>query len=85
MNSRDSHKVVFLIERGQAEHQSPTIWWRGGGFASGLEYGGQWTEIADRALKFDSRDEAEALAKIKVHRFYRVTEHLFLDPQVDGS
>lgn len=66
---------VYLIERAQPERQFPTMWW-----THDLE----WTEDVNKATRFDTRIEAEAMLEkhsgIKgVHpAFGHVTEHVWM-------
>jgi len=76
-------KCVWLIERGQQENHSPTIWWRAAAWES-LPYAGQWTEDANQARHFLTADEAHHCALVHVKHFFRIVEHVFLKaaPQI---
>ena len=69
---------AWLIERGQSEGQVPTIWWRSSEWKSREPYLGQWTEDANEARKFSTKEDAERQARIDPGQFYRVTEHVWL-------
>jgi hypothetical protein len=69
---------VWLIERGQPEGQAPTLWWRGKE-QSGVPYMGLWTETAHEAVKFTSKETAEAFMASNYIRLCRATEHVFLN------
>lgn len=69
--------VVWLIERGQAQGQSPSVWWTGDA----------WTLEAIRAKRFSSKVECEQYATgnalltgiDSVHpRTWQATEHIFV-------
>ena len=47
-------ETAWLIERGQSMGQVPTVWY------SGEDYGEQWTTDANRALRYPSKEAAEA-------------------------
>lgn len=77
--SGQSAETWWLIERGQAEKQEPTIWWvQSAEYQSGVPYLGQWTEDANKASKFESAEQAETFARSGVGHLYRVTEHVFI-------
>ena len=77
----EPREPVWLIERGQAEGQSPTIWHTGEEQPRTMQaYLGQWTEEAHRAAKFPTKGQAEHWAETMGRLInYRVTEHIFLD------
>jgi len=79
-------KCVWLIERGQQENHSPTIWWRAAAWES-LPYAGQWTEDANQARHFLTADEAHHCALVHVKHSFRIVEHVFLKaaPQITES
>lgn len=68
-------EAVWLIERGQAEGQQPTVWWTGC----------EWTRQAWNAMRFKTRTHAEA--ELNAHsgikgvhsEWGRVTEHVFVN------
>lgn len=68
----EADESCWLIERGQAEHQVPTVWWTGGD---------DWTEDPGLAWKFETRDEAVSFALYRCRpvggAWGRVTEHVF--------
>ena len=74
---------AWLIERGQPENQIPTIWWIENDPSrkkQDRKYGGRWTEDANKAAKFATREEAEIEAEHFVYHAYHVCEHVFLSP-----
>jgi hypothetical protein len=72
--------TAWLIERGQAENQRPTMWWR----CYTIGRGDEWTEDAGRAHRFATREEVEQVIADKSgyvgDRFGRATEHIWLKP-----
>lgn len=85
---------VWLIERGQPENQSPTIWWRGlqdGRGDFGILEG--WTTDANLAKPFPTKADAEEfigdhehpVSGPQSHRLWRerATEHLFMSGPTD--
>lgn len=64
----------WLIERGQPERQSPTVWWCGNQ---------DWSEDANKAVRFESKESAEAViasrtAYVGKAPFGRATSHIWL-------
>lgn len=78
-----SNEVVpgtyWLVERGQPEGQTPTIWWVGPDFVTGAPYCGQWTEDASKARKFADRGCALSEIQLKCVHNARAAEHVFLN------
>ena len=71
--------LYWLIERGQAVHHTPTIWWCGGDERAGLgeDEMKNWTQDAMVARRFVTRAAAEELAsKLFGGGSYVVTEHV---------
>ncbi len=74
-------RTAWLIERGQAENQGPTIWFCG----TGGNNGDDWTDDANKAVKYASRESAERTIAsrsgvVGVHaQFGRAAEHVFLN------
>lgn len=67
---------AWLIERGQAVNHKPTLWWCGPGPHD-------YTENANAAAKFRTRDEAQRKLESQGMHFVesaRVTEHVFMEP-----
>ena len=50
--------ICWLIERGQQQGQTPTIWW------AGLRVVGQWTDQVNLAIRFNRKEDAEAIAQM---------------------
>ena len=75
-------QACWLIERGQKHDHVPTIWWAGEE-KPGWPYSGRWTEYANEAAKFSSKQEAEAEAKMSIGQFYEITEHVFISERKD--
>ena len=77
--------TAWLIERGQLEHQTPTVWWSGikESNYSGIGFD-QWTEDSNKAHQFATKELAEEVIKersgiLGVHpRLGRATEHIWL-------
>lgn len=71
--------AAWLIERGQPEGQSPTLWWTGS----------NWIEAAESAWRYGTREEAEAeidaksgIKGLSYHGvFGRAVEHVFVKDQ----
>jgi hypothetical protein len=78
--SAPERETCWLIERGQAQHQRPTIWWIGGPEISGDKYLGWWTEVAHKANRYATRDEAEQVIQQSVYLrgTADATEHVFI-------
>jgi hypothetical protein len=80
----DTRQVAWLIERGPAMNHIPTLWWKGRAPSSGYER--TWTEAANEAQRFATREECEAAIEewsgfpipSHGHRFGTATEHIFL-------
>ncbi len=73
----------WLIERGQAENHSPTIWWCGGNERAGVGENEMrnWTSDATKARRFDSMEEALDLAgRLFGPSLFSATEHVFIEP-----
>lgn len=75
---------AWLIERGQPEKQVPTVWWKDRK-RWGLTHMDDWTEDANEAARFATRDEAEAFIGSKFtppvgEPSARAVEHGFLSP-----
>lgn len=77
-------ETAWLIERGQAFNQSPPIWWKfdegkssrpNAGYAS---YEERWTEDANCARRFSTKEAAEAYAAVEISNLCLVTEHRWL-------
>lgn len=72
-SSSGSPETGWLIERGQSEHQSPTMWWCGGT---------EWSDDAAKAVRFARRVDAERV--VAAESSYvgdpigRVTEHTWI-------
>lgn len=82
--AEDGPKLRWLIERGQRERQTPTIWFSAGGGEE--KYGYLWTEDASRANFYATEAEASAAIQHEFARFKddprvncRATEHMWLD------
>ena len=73
----------WLIERGQPEQQEPTLWWRGL-YISGIPYMGRWTETANEAVRFRTREDAETRIQTEHLTLCRAVEHGFLLPAQDS-
>lgn len=58
------HETAWLIERGQPEKQVPTVWWADRK-RWGLAHMDEWTEDANKAARFDTREAAEAVIGAK--------------------
>jgi len=71
-------EAVWLIERGQEHGQQPALWWVQNEDRPGHPYSGRWTEDANKARKFATRDLAEREGQRYVGHLYGVTEHVFL-------
>ena len=71
---------AWLIERGQSENHEPTIWWIGDRDATSRD-GERWTQDANEATWFNSREEAQAVIdRLFAHPLSaRATGHTFLD------
>jgi hypothetical protein len=55
---------MWLIERGQPERQVPTVWWADRK-RWGLTYMDDWTDDANKAFRFESREAAEEVIAAK--------------------
>ncbi len=58
-NPEREPEFCWLIERGQSMGQVPTVWYAGED-RWGLTHAASWTEDAYRAIRFATREEAEA-------------------------
>lgn len=77
---RAQDEYCWLVERGQAEGQTPTLWLVGPEYKSGEQYNGIWTEDATKARKFKSGADAGRYARgAGIFNNFRCTEHAFLD------
>lgn len=78
---------VWLIERGQKEFHTPTIWYAADSkHPEDARYGGRWTENANRAVKFTTQEECEATVYNEFMRYWgdrrvycHASEHVFLE------
>lgn len=69
-------EVGWLIERGQAQHQDPSIWWAGNRII------GEWTNIDQLAIRFSRKADAEVVGRMlpqlgKIEEMWTVTEHVW--------
>ena len=70
---------AWLIERGQAERQAPTVWWTGD---TQIGWGG-WSPDPNLAQRFASKEAAEAVIfahsrPVGGHVWGRATEHMWV-------
>jgi len=80
-------KSVWLIERGQKEFHTPTIWYAADSkHPEDARYAGRWTENANRAVKFATQEECEQTVYNEFMRYWgdrrvncHASEHVFLD------
>jgi hypothetical protein len=68
-----SERTVWMIERGQAQGQYPTVW------AEGDRWGMSWTTDPNRAKHFLTKSYAEDWAKSKALQNYVITEHQWIE------
>ena len=64
----------WLIERGQAQHQDPPLWWAGNRAV------GAWTDQAGIAIRFARKQDAIIVGKMMPHlgafeQMWTVVEH----------
>lgn len=79
--------TCWLIERGQKEFHTPTIWYAGGSsHPDDARYDGRWTENANRAIRFSTQEECEATVYNEFMRYWgdrrvncHASEHVFLE------
>jgi len=87
------HSTRWLIERGQQENHTPTVWYVGSSdHPEDAMYGGRWTESANRAVWFLTREECETaifneFARYKNDRrvHCHASEHVFLSQEPNGA
>lgn len=68
--------VVWLIERGQQQHQSPTVWWAGNRVI------GEWTDQVNLAIRFARPEDAELVGNMMklgdVQKMWEVVKHAWV-------
>jgi hypothetical protein len=67
-------ETAWLIERGQAQHQNPPLWWAGNRVV------GEWTNQPGVAIRFARKGDAEIIGRMmpqlgEAERMWTVTEH----------
>lgn len=80
------YNTLWLIERGQQENHTPTVWYVGHSeHPEDAMYGGRWTENANRAVNFLTRQECETAIFNEFARYKNdprvnchASEHVFL-------
>ena len=85
--------TCWLIERGQKEFHTPTIWYTGGSsHPEDARYGGRWTENANRAIRYATQEECEATVYNEFMRYWgdkrvncHASEHVFLSQELTYS
>lgn len=84
--AKERREVAWLVERGQPERQSPTVW-RIAGPKPDYRAGEQWTEVAFKATRYATREEAQAVvdalftgpsSRLPDNVTARATEHVFI-------
>jgi len=71
-------EIRWLIERGQAQHQDPPIWWASNRVV------GEWTSEANLAVGFCRKSDAETVGQMlphlgRINLAWVVVEHIWQD------
>jgi hypothetical protein len=81
-------QFAWLVERGQSEKHSPTVWWIGGPDTTNRS-GESWTQDAFKATCFARRDDAQEIVdRLFTHRgepTARAVEHGFASASAAGE
>jgi hypothetical protein len=81
-------QFAWLVERGQSEKHSPTVWWIGGPDTTNRS-GESWTQDAFKATRFARRDDAQEIVdRLFTHRgepTARAVEHGFASASAAGE
>ena len=92
-DTKSAPSTCWLIERGQKEFHTPTIWYAGkSSHPDDARYNGRWTENANRAIRFSTQSECEATVYNEFMRYWgdkrvncHASEHVFLSQELTYS